>query len=454
MSFEPIVVDMEIEEIPEVVDMELAEEINVTIIQGTDVSDTTAVESDVKTGKVFYKASGDRAVGTFSESTEAPLKDVNFFDYDGTCLYSYTASEFAELSALPDNPSHDGLTAQGWNWALADAKTYVSTYKQLIIGQMYTTSDGKTRFYIRLKKGRTSPVLGIAVNGSVTVDWGHGSSTETITGSNNTTVIYTPHSYPDRDGDYVISVDVISGKFYANGAANGSYILGRQSATLLQNRIYLDAIYKVEIGSNFMFGSYSFVNCFNLETITIPSGISCGISGTFIGCQKLKFITISTGGYTISNLVASCYSLIGMSISKNITTIGGPFNNCYNLLYVTLPTANEIGQNAFRYCYSIQSVRIPETVTSIGKEAFNACYSLASVTVPAAVATIAESAFQNCYGLGEIHFKSSTPPTVANSNAWTNIPTDCKIYVPTGKLSAYTGATNYPDSSTYTYVEE
>ena len=169
------------------------------------------------------------AIGAISTGVQAsPYKDVNFIDYDGTILHSYTASEFAELSALPENPTHEGLVAQGWNWTLADAKAYVSTYKQLIIGQMYSTSDGKTRFYIRLKKGRTSPVLGIAVNGSVTVDWGDGSSTETITGSDNTTVIYTPHIYPDRDGDYVISVDVISGKFYANGAANGSYILGRQ----------------------------------------------------------------------------------------------------------------------------------------------------------------------------------------------------------------------------------
>ena len=58
------------------------------------------------------------------------------------------------------------------------------------------------------------------------------------------------------------------------------------------------------------------------------------------------------------------------------------------------------------------------------------------------------------YGLKELHFKPTTPPAVANANAFTGLPTDCVIYVPTGKLSAYTSAQNYPSSASYTYVEE
>lgn len=86
--------------------------------------------------------------------------DVNFYDYDGTCRYSYTAAEFAELTAMPANPTHTGLTAQGWNWSLSDAKTYVASYGKLNIGQIYITSDGKTRLYIRLEEGRLKPYLG------------------------------------------------------------------------------------------------------------------------------------------------------------------------------------------------------------------------------------------------------------------------------------------------------
>lgn len=57
------------------------------------------------------------------------------------------------------------------------------------------------------------------------------------------------------------------------------------------------------------------------------------------------------------------------------------------------------------------------------------------------------------YSLKEIHFLSATPPTI-NSSFESYIPTTCKIYVPTGSLSAYTSASNYPSSSKYTYIEE
>ena len=62
---------------------------------------------------------------------------VRFFDYDGTLLYSYSASDFQALTAMPANPSHSGLTAQGWNWTLADAKEFVGKYGLLHIKRKF-----------------------------------------------------------------------------------------------------------------------------------------------------------------------------------------------------------------------------------------------------------------------------------------------------------------------------
>lgn len=112
----------------------------------------------------------------------APKKDVNFYDYDGTIVSSYTVQEFSELTAMPSNPSHDGLTAQGWNWSLANAKAYVAKYGKLNIGQMYITSDGKTRLYIKLIEGRLSPWLTLYLNenSELDIDWGDGSAHSTF----------------------------------------------------------------------------------------------------------------------------------------------------------------------------------------------------------------------------------------------------------------------------------
>ena len=136
------------------------------------------------------------------------------------------------------------------------------------------------------------------------------------------------------------------------------------------------------------------------------------------------------------------------------TSIGiNAFYYCYSLASITIPSGvTSISGSAFASCFSLASITIPSGVTSISDNAFNNCYSLASITIPSGVTSIKNSAFQNCYGLGYIKFERTTPPTVSNSNAWNNIPTDCKIYVPRASLNTYKSATNYPSSSTYTYV--
>jgi hypothetical protein len=153
----------------------------------------------------------------------AELKDVNFIDYDGTVRYSYTTAEFIALSELPANPTHSGLTAQGWNWTLVAAKTNVMNYGgPLTIGQLYTTSDGKTRIYVHLDEGCTSPYLGLAPNGTVIVDWGDGSATTSLTGTSLSVTKWTPmHTYP-RAGGYVITLTVSSGSASILGTANAN----------------------------------------------------------------------------------------------------------------------------------------------------------------------------------------------------------------------------------------
>ena len=65
---------------------------------------------DLANGKGFGDAIA--AIPTGGGVVEADWNDVCFWDYDGTLLYSYSAADFANLSELPANPSHDGLTAK------------------------------------------------------------------------------------------------------------------------------------------------------------------------------------------------------------------------------------------------------------------------------------------------------------------------------------------------------
>ena len=64
--------------------------------------------------------SGIETGGGGSSNPTAAAKAVNFRDYDGTVLYSYTVDEAAALTELPALPEHSGLICQGWNWSLDD----------------------------------------------------------------------------------------------------------------------------------------------------------------------------------------------------------------------------------------------------------------------------------------------------------------------------------------------
>ena len=378
----------------------------------TDIADAIIAKGGTITaGDGFEEFPADIAtIPTGSQSVAR--NDVNFLDYDGTVVYSYTASEFAALTAMPSNPSHAGLTAQGWNWSFSNAKAYVAKYGKLNIGQMYKTSDGALRIYIRLEEGRLSPVLGLCPDGTSTVDWGDGSATETMTGSSTSTLVYLGHTYTNA-GDYVISVTPSAGSKIGFGQRDNSSTLLCKSQTdsATERRVYLDTIYKVEI----------------------PDGVTS--IGVFVFCY--------------------CTSLSSVTIPDSVTSIGSyAFQNCFSLSSITIPDgAASIDGYVFSSCTSLSSVTIPDSVTSIGTYAFYSCAALVSTTIPDSVISIGASTFNNSYGLGFIKFVSTTPPEVTNSNAWTGVPTDCVIYVPDGYLEDYEDATNFPDPDVYQYVE-
>ena len=72
---------------------------------------------------------------------------------------------------------------------------------------------------------------------------------------------------------------------------------------------------------------------------------------------------------------------------------------------VVIPdSVTSIGDGAFSGCSSLASVVIPDSVTSIGVYAFLDCSSLESVVIPDSVTSIGSSAFQNCSSLESVTF--------------------------------------------------
>jgi len=438
--------------------------------------------------------------------------DVIFYDYDGTIVRSYSKAEFLSLSAMPSNPSHTGLTAQGWNWSLSDAKTYVAAYDRLNIGQMYITDDGKTRIYVRIEAGQRDWGVGFELNGTVTIDWGDQSTPDTATATYNDGMGWPWHTY-SAPGDYVVSIDV-----------TGEFRFGEGSFSPDMSTALNTSVTKIEIGDNCnVEGNGAFCYCGRLSSITIPMGAEEFPYMTFFCCYSLRYITIPTGvQYLGESVFWACYSLETISMPNTVQALGHQcFIDCYSLRFLTIPTSmlgfdsgalsgchslnyitdlsflQGINSGAFAGCRALKSVSIPSTIEdscfsgcttlarvtigddrgslmTLGTNIFSDCVSLRSFTIPDSVTYIGEGAFArsgiesitipaNVTGigpdafaytsLGEIHFLPTTPPTAGNY-AFSGIPAYCVIYVPTGSLSAYTSASNYPPANTYRYIEE
>lgn len=233
-----------------------------------------------------YKISGGNSNNT--PATFAP-KDITFYDYDGTIVASWTLEELATKNALPDYPSHEGLTCQGWNWSLDDLKI---TNRKMNVGAMYITDDGKTRIYIRLEEGRTSPMLGVCPNGTVTVDWGDGTTPDTLTGTRITTVKWTPNHAYAAPGAYIIklTVDGTMGFYGEPSLTTGSAILNYSSSSDNRNCVYRNSVQKIEIGNGATrIGDSAFHSCYSLASITIPDGVTSIGSNTFFNCYSVAF---------------------------------------------------------------------------------------------------------------------------------------------------------------------
>lgn len=332
--------------------------------------------------------------------------DVNFYDYDGTLLYAYSKNDFLALSAMPANPSHTGLTAQGWNWTLNDAQTYVATCGMLQIGQIYTTASGKNEFDIEL-----TPVTGLSVtlNMNGNKDWGDG-----------TTDTNTSHTYSTY-GEYTIKCD---GTTMTTSSSSGLF-----------GQVY-------DSGYNYYCKRARF------SSITTISRYSLCL------CRSLENIIISNTTTTIEN-----YAFMGeliletILIPNTITTLGDfAFSGCLSSKILSLPNSiTTYGTNIFQND-KFELLSIPSNFTNITASMFANCQRVKRISLPNTITIIQTSAFSGFYSLKEYNFSNfNSIPTLSNANVFANINKLCKFIVPDNLYSQWKTESNWVNYASYIY---
>lgn len=184
----------------------------VTVPQATTLDGYAALINQISTG-----------------SQESEENDVNFYDYDGFRVASFTITEAQALTQeqysaiLP--PTHEGLTFQEWNWNLTDIKAYNRRY--IDIGANYITTDGKTHIFVTIPDGNSTDthVYFWWGNGTLDIDWGDGSSHYSLAHGSTFSGAKITHSYSVA-GNYELKIGFTQsqsggdfGPIYRNGSA-------------------------------------------------------------------------------------------------------------------------------------------------------------------------------------------------------------------------------------------
>lgn len=98
------------------------------------------------------------------------------------------------------------------------------------------------------------------------------------------------------------------------------------------------------------------------------------------------------------------FGINSVVIPDSVTSIGAnAFKNCYDLMSITISNGvTSIGFAAFENCYKLTDITIPDSVTNIGRAAFANCKSLTDITIPGSVTLIGYQTFMDCTSLANV----------------------------------------------------
>ena len=249
-----------------------------------------------------------------------------------------------------------------------------STYMEITLD-----SDVEFSFYIGNAPDNTETTM------DCRVDWGDGTVDKSLSITADSRGFKLSHNYVA--GSYSIELHKVARNYSIIGdTTNYRSLISHPSSV---KRVILGEGNNHGVGGVTSIGLKAFLDCTSLTSIHIPNSVTSIGEAAFGGC----------------------YSLTSIHIPNSVTSIGtsdgaGAFSSCTSLKSVIIPDGvTSIEHNTFEYD-ELDSISIPESVTTINPYAF---YRASIKSAIFSFATVAPSGFSNSdtyfYPGGTLHVK-------------------------------------------------
>ena len=399
-------------------------------------------------------------IGSIPSAPTNIKNDVNIYDYDGTIIASYTKDQFLTLTEYPTHPdrTNEGLTSDGYNWDLNEAKTFVQNYGILEIGALYYPTSETCEIHLDIPVDDT--YIGIYCGcrnndySSLSINWGDGRTTTLSTASNNT------YSHYYNKGYYIITFkSTSSNRFSMSSSSIHGTIKGEYK--------YIKKIYLVNCSSigQFVLPGYDIpiCACYNsnysnstsfqdLHTSTthlnLPDNFSLSnygniTTGDYFVQYKLKTISFHNFSNTSTKIkdvmpavdritcnnspslqtdTSSYTHLTSSSFNRYILTSGTTYttniNDCY-LMYpfvekldLSVFTSGTLNSSYLQYCFNIKEIIFSDSSNFVFNTSYSYYYSMRIIILKCLTVQTNVSYFiSRCPNLEKIYVPSSVVDT-------------------------------------------
>lgn len=380
--------------------------------------------------------------GGSAPTEEIEESDVNFFDYDGTLIASYTEAEAKVLTTLPTPPEHSGLVFQGWNYTLQEV---IGNADAADVGALYTTDDGATRLEIEVAERRDIRVRFSQTKASgVLIDWGDGKS-EMSSGVAGQT--YAIHNY-EEPGKYTITLTIDDDCNVTLGSYSSYLIcinsLGSNAAQNVLRKLYIgDRVVKID--------KSAFKNHYALNSVSMNQGITA-LADECFKCSSIEFMTIPSGVEAIPySVFTTCGSLRNVSLPTSVQNLDQySIYQCNVLKRLNLKNVTNPQSHAVSSDNAINEIVVNADVTYIPNYFCSDCIGLERAVFLGKVKIFYSGALSGCYSLKTVDLTHcEAVPTLQDATTFNWANSDMEILVPAALADEWKQTTNWTRLAEY-----